>query len=173
MIVNPDLSVPGHPNVFIAGDLAMQRIRKPINPSPVAPAAMQMGFHVAKVIRQEILTQVSTGNRKPFTYWDKGSMATIGKAKAIAEIHGWKFTGLIAWLLWSVIHLLFLIMFCAKLFVMINWGYTYLFQSTSAAHHRRIQACDTKVSRCDSDMIFSPAVQRVEVWLPTHSPGNQ
>ncbi len=133
VVVLPDLSVPGHPHVFIAGDLAC--VANPANGQPVpgvAPAAMQMGSHVAKVIRQEILNGGKANNRAPFKYWDKGSLATIGKAKAIAEISGWRFTGFFAWLLWSVVHLMFLISFRAKLFVMINWAYTYIFQSMGA-----------------------------------------
>ena len=133
VIVKPDLSVPGHPNVFIAGDLASVTNSENNQPVPgVAPAAMQMGAHVAKVIRQEILAKLPIEQRPPFKYRDKGSMATIGKAKAIAEIHGWRFTGFIAWLMWSMIHLMFLITFRAKLFVMLNWAYTYIFQSTGA-----------------------------------------
>ena len=133
VIVKPDLSVPGHPNVFIAGDLASVTNSENNQPVPgVAPAAMQMGAHVAKVIRQEILAKLPIEQRPPFKYRDKGSMATIGKAKAIAEIHGWRFTGFIAWLMWSMIHLMFLITFRAKLFVMLNWAFTYIFQSTGA-----------------------------------------
>lgn len=133
VIVKPDLSVPGHPNVFIAGDLASAVNLKNNQPVPgVAPAAMQMGAHVAKVIQQEIIAKLPFEKRTPFQYRDKGSMATIGKAKAIAEIHGWRFTGFIAWLMWSVIHLMFLITFRAKLFVMLNWVYMYIFQSTGA-----------------------------------------
>ena len=133
VIVKPDLSVPGYPNVFIAGDLASVTNSENKQPVPgVAPAAMQMGAHVAKVIRQEILAKLPTEKRPPFKYRDKGSMATIGKAKAIADIHGWRFTGFIAWLMWSMIHLMFLITFRAKLFVMLNWAYMYVFQSTGA-----------------------------------------
>ena len=133
VIVKPDLSVPGYPNVFIAGDLASVTNSENKQPVPgVAPAAMQMGAHVAKVIRQEILAKLPTEERPPFKYRDKGSMATIGKAKAIADIHGWRFTGFIAWLMWSMIHLMFLITFRAKLFVMLNWAYMYVFQSTGA-----------------------------------------
>ncbi len=133
VIVKPDLSIPGHPNVFVAGDLASATNPENNQPVPgVAPAAMQMGAHVAKVIRQEILRKQPTEARAPFKYRDKGSMATIGKAKAIADIHGWRFTGFIAWLMWSMIHLMFLITFRSKVFVMLNWAYTYIFQSTGA-----------------------------------------
>ncbi len=132
VIVKPDLSVPGHPHIFVAGDLASitQSNGEPV--PGVAPAAMQMGEHVAKIIRHEVMNTIHPDQRQPFEYWDKGSMATIGKAKAIAQIKGWRFTGLLAWLMWSVVHLMFLITFRAKLFVMINWVYTYLFHTTGA-----------------------------------------
>ena len=133
VIVKPDLSVPGYTNVFIAGDMASATNIANNKPVPgVAPAAMQMGTHIAKLIAQEILVKRPVENRPPFVFRDRGSMATIGKAKAIAEIQGWKFTGFVAWLLWSLIHLMFLITFRAKVFVILNWGYTYLFQSSGA-----------------------------------------
>ena len=133
VIVKSDLSIPGYTNVFIAGDLASATNLENNQPVPgVAPAAMQMGTYIAKIIAQEILAKRPVENRPPFAYRDKGSMATIGKAKAIAEIQGWRFTGFVAWLLWSLIHLMFLITFRAKVFVMLNWGYTYIFQSSGA-----------------------------------------
>jgi NADH:ubiquinone reductase (H+-translocating) len=133
VIVQPDLSVPGYPNVFVAGDLASATCATTKLPIPgVAPAAMQMGAFIAKVIAQEIRAGKPIENRSAFVYFDKGSMATIGKASAVADINGWKFTGFVAWLMWSVIHLMFLITFRAKVFVMLNWGYTYLFQSSGA-----------------------------------------
>ncbi len=132
VLVKADLSVPDHPEVFIAGDLAsiMQDNGDPV--PGVAPAAMQMGDHVAKIIRQEIMNKISVADRIPFAYHDKGSMATIGKAKAIAQIKGWRFTGLFAWLMWSVVHLMFLVTFRSKLVVMINWVFTYVFHSNGA-----------------------------------------
>jgi NADH dehydrogenase len=131
--VNPDLSVPGYPEVFVAGDLASIFNPETGQPVPgVAPAAMQMGKHVAKVIRQELVSGVKVPDRQVFSYFDKGTMATIGKARAIADIHGWKFSGFFAWLLWSVIHLMFLVSFRSKLLVMINWIATYLFHSNGA-----------------------------------------
>lgn len=131
--VNPDLSIPGHPYAFVAGDLASIVDPKTNAPVPgVAPAAMQMGQHVAKIIRQELQNNVPVEKRIPFDYWDKGSLATIGKAKAVAQIKGFRFSGLLAWLLWSFIHLMFLITFRSKLLVMINWIFTYLFSSNGA-----------------------------------------
>jgi len=133
VIVEPDLSVPQHPRVFVAGDLASVTNSKNNQPVPgVAPAAMQMGTYIGKIIRNEIVSNARVADRPPFAYWDKGSMATIGKAKAIADINGWKFTGFFAWLIWSLVHLMFLVTFRSKVSVMFNWVYTYLFQSTSA-----------------------------------------
>ncbi len=133
VIVKPDLSVPGYPDIFVAGDLASATYGADKKPVPgVAPAAMQMGGFIAKVIAQEIRAGHVVENRSPFVYWDKGSMATIGKAKAVADIKGWKITGFAAWLMWSLIHLMFLVTFRAKVFVMLNWAYTYIFQSSGA-----------------------------------------
>ena len=133
VIVKPDLSVPGYANVFVAGDLANVTCGASKTPVPgVAPAAMQMGVFIAKLIAEEVKAGHPIENRPTFAYWDKGSMATIGKAKAVADIKGWRFTGFLAWLMWSVIHLMFLITFRAKVFVMLNWGYTYIFQSSGA-----------------------------------------
>ncbi|HEX8340483.1 MAG TPA: NAD(P)/FAD-dependent oxidoreductase [Tepidisphaeraceae bacterium] len=131
--VNPDLSIPGHPNVFVAGDLASVIDPRTNEPVPgLAPAAMQMGVHVAKIIRQEIQSGVRPEHRIPFKYFDKGTMATIGTTRAIADIWGWKFTGFIAWLMWSLVHVMFLVSFRSKLLVMLNWVFTYMFHSSGA-----------------------------------------
>ena len=131
--VNADLSLPGFPNVFVIGDLASATDAKTHQPVPgLAPAAMQMGDHVAKIIRQQVTAGVKVEDRIPFAYWDKGTMATIGKAKAVADIQGWKFSGLLAWFMWSGIHLLFLIGFRSKVLVLINWIYNYTFDSKGA-----------------------------------------
>ncbi|MGN6625728.1 MAG: NAD(P)/FAD-dependent oxidoreductase [Tepidisphaeraceae bacterium] len=131
--VNPDLSVPGYPNVFVIGDLAAATDANTKQPVPgLAPAAMQMGDYVAKIIRQEVRAHVKVEDRQPFTYWDKGTMATIGKARAVADIRGWKFSGLFAWLMWSFVHLMFLISFRSKVIVMINWIWTYIFDNKGA-----------------------------------------
>ena len=133
VLVKPDLSVPGYPNVFVIGDLASIVDTKTNQPVPgLAPAAMQMGDHVAKVIRQQVRGGVKVEDRLPFSYFDKGTMATIGKARAVADIRGWKFSGLFAWLLWSGIHLMFLIGFRSKIVVMINWIWTYIFDNKGA-----------------------------------------
>jgi NADH dehydrogenase len=93
---------------------------------------MQMGKHVAKIIRQEVQAGVRPENRIPFKYFDKGTMAAIGTTRAIADVWGWRFTGFFAWLMWSVVHLMFLVSFRSKLFVGINWVFTYFFHSNGA-----------------------------------------
>jgi NADH dehydrogenase len=131
--VNPDLSIPNYPYAFVAGDLASIIDAKTNEPVPgLAPAAMQMGVHVAKIIRQEVQSGVRAGDRIPFKYFDKGTMATIGTTRAIADIRGWRFTGFIAWLMWSAVHVMFLVSFRSKLIVLFNWVFTYLFNANGA-----------------------------------------
>lgn len=131
--VLPDLSVPGYPTVFVAGDLAAAVDARSGEPVPgLAPAAMQMGRHIGRLIRSEIeMGPTEVSKRTAFHYVDKGTMATIGKNKAVADIHGWKSGGLFAWFLWGVVHLMFLISFRNKVFVMWNWIWNYLFNSRS------------------------------------------
>lgn len=129
--VGPDLSVPGHPEVFVVGDMAsVESGGKPV--PGVAPAAIQMGRYVGNLIKREIDVGKVVPPRKPFIYWDKGSLATIGKAKAVAEIAGFKFSGYFAWLVWSLVHITFLISFRNRLIVMFNWAWGWFFFSKSA-----------------------------------------
>ena len=123
--VNPDLSVPGHPEVFAIGDLATLR-QQDGKPVPgVSPAAMQMGTHVARIIGDEIAF-AGRIKRQPFKYWDKGTMATIGRSRAVAEVGPFELSGFIAWLAWLVIHLFFLVGFRNKVSVMFQWFYSYV-----------------------------------------------
>jgi NADH:ubiquinone reductase (H+-translocating) len=131
--VLPDLSVPGHPEVFVAGDLASLVDPKTQQPVPgLAPAAMQMGKHIARVLRTELESGPrDPSTRQPFRYFDKGMMATIGKNKAVAEIWKLKIGGFIAWAMWGVVHLMFLISFRSKVFVMWTWIWNYVFTGRS------------------------------------------
>lgn len=122
--VQPDLSVPGHPEVFAIGDLALV-LDQAGRPVPgVSPAAMQMAAHTARLIAAEI-AQPGAGPRPAFHYWDKGSMATIGRSAAVAEFRGLKLSGWPAWLAWLGVHLIFLIGFRNKLAVLMQWTYSY------------------------------------------------
>src|ERR1043166_1469383 len=122
--VNPELSVPGHPNVFAIGDMAqvMGNDGKPV--PGVSPAAMQMARHVSKIIQDEL--EVPGHNlRTPFAYWDKGTMATIGRSAAVARIKNLEFSGFMAWLTWLFVHLIFLVGFRNKISVLVSWTYSY------------------------------------------------
>jgi NADH dehydrogenase len=121
-IVGPDLSIPDYPEVFVIGDAA-NCVGKEGKPLPgVAPVAMQQGRYVAKIIQKKALQE----QREPFSYFDKGSMATIGKAKAIAVFGKLQLSGFIAWLMWAFVHIMFLIGFRNRLGVMLEWGATML-----------------------------------------------
>jgi NADH:quinone reductase (non-electrogenic) len=120
--VNPDLSVPKHPEVFAIGDMALVLQGKPV--PGVSPAAMQMAKHVARIIEHEVASPGSAP-RPAFKYWDKGTMATIGRSAAVAQIGKIKFSGFIAWLAWLGIHLIFLVGFRNKVAVLLQWTYSY------------------------------------------------
>ncbi|MGF1482867.1 MAG: NAD(P)/FAD-dependent oxidoreductase, partial [Opitutales bacterium] len=124
----PDCSLPGYPEVFALGDLLhLTDPNGKIVPG-VAQGALQTGKHVAKIIESEIEGNFvpGKGERTAFTYFDKGSMATIGRSKAVAEVGKLKFTGFFAWLLWLVIHLMFLVGFRNRLSVLTNWVFQYV-----------------------------------------------
>lgn len=132
VLVQPDCSVPGHPEVFAVGDLAY--LADPITGSPVpgvAQGALQMGAFVGDVIANEIESRGAAG-RSQFRYRDKGSMATIGRARAVADIGARTYSGFPAWILWSLIHVAFLIGFRNKLLVMVNWAWQWLVQARGA-----------------------------------------
>jgi NADH dehydrogenase len=116
-IVESDLSIPGYPEVFVIGDAA-SAAGKDGKPLPgIAPTAIQEGKYVGKIIRKNI----PKDRRPPFKYFDKGSMATIGKGKAIAVMGKLQMTGLLAWLAWGFVHILYLIGFRNRLGVIIEW----------------------------------------------------
>lgn len=132
IIVNPDLSLPGNPNVFAIGDIAKSIDPKSSIEVPgVAQAAIQMGRYVGNVIARQI-SSGSSAQRKPFHYVDKGSMATIGRAKAVAQIGRACFSGLFAWLLWSLVHILFIVSFRNRLAVALNWSINWITWSRGA-----------------------------------------
>ncbi len=130
-LVAPDLSVPGHPNIFVIGDLAS--ITDPASGQPVpgvCPAAVQMGKFVARIIDAEAREQAgkpTPHQREAFHYHDKGLLATIGRAKAVAHVFGRDFSGFLAWALWAGVHIFFLINFRTKLMVVLEWTWAYLF----------------------------------------------
>jgi NADH dehydrogenase len=126
VLVDPDLSVPGHPEILVIGDLA-NFSHQTGNPLPgVAPVAMQEGRYAAQLIRRRLRGK----GTPPFHYFDKGSLATIGRAAAVADFGRIQFDGFLAWVAWLFIHLLNLVEFENRLLVLMEWAYNY------ATHNR-------------------------------------
>jgi NADH dehydrogenase len=121
VVVLPDLSVPGRPEVLVAGDLA--HIEQDGQPVPgVAPAAMQMGAHAAA----NVVRAVRGEPMAPFRYRDKGSLATVGRRRAVAELGSLRLSGLVAWVAWLAVHIFFLIGFRNRFLVLFNWAWAYM-----------------------------------------------
>ncbi|HPF62694.1 MAG TPA: NAD(P)/FAD-dependent oxidoreductase [Gemmatimonadales bacterium] len=127
--VEPDLSVAGFTDLFVIGDLAHVEVRGAAIPC-VAPAAIQQGRHVARILRNRF-TGIARGHR-PFQYRDKGMLATIGRAAAVAEYRGFRVWGVPAWIAWVVIHLIYLVEFQNRILVMTQWVSQYLFSGRGA-----------------------------------------
>jgi NADH:ubiquinone reductase (H+-translocating) len=123
VIVEQDCSLPGHPEVFAIGDMARFESKGQVLPG-VSPVAMQQGRYVAKIIKTEAYGAERFPD--PFQYLDKGSMATIGRSRAIAWARGVKLTGFIAWLAWLFIHIFYLIGFKNRVAVLFNWFWSYV-----------------------------------------------
>ncbi|HEY2072230.1 MAG TPA: NAD(P)/FAD-dependent oxidoreductase [Gaiellaceae bacterium] len=116
--VGPDLTLPGHPEVFALGD--MVRIGATVLPG-VAPVAMQEGRYAARVVRNRLASKTTP----PFHYRDKGNLATIGRAAAVADIKGLKLSGFVAWITWLFVHLFYLVGFQNRVLVFTRWGVTF------------------------------------------------
>ena len=126
VLVEKDCSIAGHPEVFVLGDLAHLEQDGRMLPG-VCQVAMQMGTYAARTIKNDVRGKP----RKHFRYFDKGNMATIGRAAAVADIHGLRFGGFLAWMIWVFIHILYLIGFRNRVLVMIQWAWAYVGQRRS------------------------------------------
>jgi NADH dehydrogenase len=127
VIVAPDLTIPGHPEIFVIGDLAyVEQDGKPL--PGVAPVAMQQGRHAADMI----LDRMRGRRPEPFRYFNKGSLAVIGRAAAVADFGRFRFHGPFAWLLWLFVHLMYIVQFSNRLIIFIRWGFLYLTYSRGA-----------------------------------------
>ena len=128
VVVEPDLSVPGHPEIFVIGDLAnfSHQGGKPL--PGVAPVAMQQGRYVARLIEKRLRGEPV----EPFHYWDKGNLATIGRKSAVADFGAVRFSGPIAWLAWLFVHLMYLVGFENRVLVLIKWTYNYITHNRGA-----------------------------------------
>jgi NADH dehydrogenase len=144
-----DLSLPGYPEVLAIGD--MIRIRQPDSEPLIlpglAPVAMQQGRHAARVVRDRL----RGGQAHPFHYRDKGNLATIGRAAAVADIKGLKLSGFIAWVTWLLVHLWYLIGFQNRLLVFIRWAFSFFMRGTRGARLITYQGAMPSESRSASD----------------------
>jgi NADH dehydrogenase len=128
--VGPDLTLPGHPEVLVVGDMA--RVHdgngRPVELPGVAPVAMQQGRHAAKALRARLRGR----DPRPFRYLDKGNVATIGRRKAVADLRGLAVSGTLAWLVWLFVHLFYLSGLQNRLLVVIRWTTSYLTRGRGA-----------------------------------------
>ncbi len=144
--VNPDLTVPGHPEIFIVGDLALS-FDEQGKPLPgVAQVAIQGGAYAAKAIRAKLEGKKGL---PPFHYFDKGDMAVIGRAAAVANIFGFHLSGLVAWLVWLFIHLMYIVEFQNRVLVFVQWGFEFLTFSRGARLITGSEAVDSVSCRKD------------------------
>ena len=121
-IVEPDCSIPGHPEIFVLGDAAHFEDAKAGVLPGTCPVAIQMGQHTARVIAAEVRGKPRTA----FRYWDKGQLAVIGRGHAVADIWKLHFGGFLAWMIWAFVHIFFLIGFRNRLMVLIEWAWAYV-----------------------------------------------
>jgi NADH dehydrogenase len=122
VIVAPDCTIPGHPEIYVVGDIANCKQPDGSMVPGVAPAAMQMGAYAAKTI----VCRLRNEPAPPFKYFDKGSLAVIGRAAGVAQFGKFHFGGVVAWLLWLFVHLMYLVGFQNRIVVFIRWGFSYL-----------------------------------------------
>jgi NADH:ubiquinone reductase (H+-translocating) len=125
VLVQPDLSIPGYREVFVIGDLAALKDEAGKMLPGVAPVAMQQGRFAAKLIAKELKSPPGS-SRGAFRYWNKGSLATIGRAAAVADFGRIHISGFLAWLAWLFVHILFLIGFRNRVLVFIQWAWSYV-----------------------------------------------
>ncbi len=136
VLVNSDLSLPGRAEVFVAGDLASIVDERTHVPVPgIAPAAIQMGAHVGRLIAREASARAHGGpapRRTPFRYRDKGQLATIGRKKAVADLPFGHWSGFLAWTLWALVHVTYLVQFRNRIYVLLGWMWTWAFHERGA-----------------------------------------
>lgn len=127
-IVEPDCTIPGHPEVFVLGDAAAFNHQEAGTLPGICPVAIQMGEYTARVIEGDLAGRP----RRAFSYWDKGQLAVIGRGQAVADIWKLHFSGLLAWLIWIFVHVFFLIGFRNRVLVLLQWAWSYLTYSRGA-----------------------------------------
>jgi NADH dehydrogenase len=127
-IVEPDCTIPGHPEVFVLGDAASFDHQPGGSLPGICPVAIQMGQYAARTIVGDLAGRP----RRAFSYWDKGQLAVIGRGQAVADIWRLHFGGFLAWLIWIFVHVFFLIGFRNRVLVLLQWAWSYLTYSRGA-----------------------------------------
>jgi NADH:ubiquinone reductase (H+-translocating) len=159
VVVGPDLTIPDHPEVFVAGDMAAAKSADTGKPVPgVAQGGIQMGRFAGETIAREVSGRSTRAARPPFVYRDKGSMAVIGKAKAVAQIGKFEFGGFLAWLVWGGIHIAFLIGFRNRVQVLISWLWNWLLNARDARLITGDARLDIRIPRSDEFVPDDPAL---------------
>jgi NADH dehydrogenase len=125
------MTVPGHPEIFIIGDLANYRHQNGKPLPGVAPVAMQQARYVAKLIRKR-RSGKSQSAPAPFNYRNRGTLATIGRYKAIADLRFIHLSGLLAWLVWLFVHLMSIVQFSNRVLIFVQWGWSYFTRDRAA-----------------------------------------
>lgn len=148
VIVNSDLSIPGHPEIFAIGDTAHVvapsrnllgiKNKTPMVMPGVAQPAIQEGQYVAQLIRSRVLGRRTPA---PFWYWDKGDLAIVGRTYAVADLRFVRFAGFPAWIIWAVVHIYFLIGFANRFFVLLRWGLAFV------TKHRQVRIFTSQAQR--------------------------
>ena len=157
VIVGLDLTIPGHPEVFVTGDMAAATSADTGKPVPgVAQGGIQMGHYAGEMIAREAAGRSTTKERPAFVYNDKGTMAVIGQSKAVAQIGRMKFSGFIAWLVWGGIHIAFLIGFRNRLQVLFSWFWNWLLNARDARLITGDARLDLRVVRPDEYVPSDP-----------------
>jgi NADH dehydrogenase len=129
VIVEPDLSIAGHPEIFVIGDLASYMHDGGKQLPGVAPVAMQEGKYVARIIRNRVEGKAKPG---PFHYFNKGNLATVGRNKAVAEFGKVHIAGFLAWFTWVFVHLMYLVEFENRILVLTEWVHNYITRNRGA-----------------------------------------
>ncbi len=151
-IVEPDCTIPGHPEVFVLGDAAFLK-NEAGNPLPgICPVAIQMGQYAARAIEGDLVGRP----RRPFAYWDRGQLAVIGRGQAVADIWKLHFGGFLAWLIWIFVHIFFLIGFRNRILVLLEWAWSYVTYSRGA----RLITEETQVPGATLRPVEAPASLR-------------
>jgi NADH:ubiquinone reductase (H+-translocating) len=133
VIVGPDLTIPGHPEVFVVGDMAAATSSDTGKQIPgVAQGGIQMGRFAGETIANELRDATYRGRRQAFIYRDKGTMAIIGKSKAVVQIGRFKWGGFPAWLVWGGVHIAFLIGFRNRVLVLLSWFWNWILNARDA-----------------------------------------